>query len=204
MSISVVKALNISLFLSTQAAVERRNISRCPAVRFAASRNPKAIGWAIRLIVSIQTISGIRKEGVPWGTRWLRRLLKASKNPRIFTLNHRGIAILYVNDTCLVIVKAYGNSPIKLIDNIMKNIVEREEIQGAAFCLAFWNISFKASVRILFHTYIMLPAKKFVEKVKLIQVKAINEDTICSGRNLIVSGENWPNNLFIIFIFCYF
>jgi len=41
-------------------AVERRNISKCPAVRLAASRNPKAIGCANSLIVSIITINGMR------------------------------------------------------------------------------------------------------------------------------------------------
>jgi len=46
-------------------------------VRFAASRNPRAIGWANNLIVSIQTIRGISALGVPCGTRCLNRLLKA-------------------------------------------------------------------------------------------------------------------------------
>ena len=46
-------------------AVDRRYMSKWPAVRLAASRSPSAIGWANSLIVSIITISGIKYEGVP-------------------------------------------------------------------------------------------------------------------------------------------
>lgn len=65
------------LAASIQMAVDRRKMSRCPAVRLAANRSPRAIGWANSLIVSIHTIRGISTLGVPCGTRWLRRLLKA-------------------------------------------------------------------------------------------------------------------------------
>lgn len=61
----------------TQIAVDRRYISRCPAVRLAASRSPSAMGCANSLMVSIITIRGMRYEGVPWGTRWLSRFLNA-------------------------------------------------------------------------------------------------------------------------------
>lgn len=55
----------VGLLLSIQVAVESRNKRRCPAVRFAASRRPRAIGCANSLRVSIQTITGIRGDGVP-------------------------------------------------------------------------------------------------------------------------------------------
>ena len=94
--IRIIKVINpnVTLFLNTQVAVDRRNKSRWPAVRLAANRNPKAIGCANRLIDSIHTISGISPGGVPWGTRCLSRLLKARKNPSIFTLIHIGMANL--------------------------------------------------------------------------------------------------------------
>ena len=57
--------LTKTFFARIQIAVERRKISRCPAVRLAANRRPRAIGWANNLIVSIQTISGIKRLGVP-------------------------------------------------------------------------------------------------------------------------------------------
>ena len=57
------------LLAKIQIAVDKRNINKCPAVRLAASRSPRAIGWANSLIVSIQTIKGISALGVPCGTR---------------------------------------------------------------------------------------------------------------------------------------
>ncbi len=46
-------------------------------MRFAANRSPNAMGCANSLRVSIITISGIRNEGVPWGTMCLSRFLNA-------------------------------------------------------------------------------------------------------------------------------
>ena len=65
------------LAASIHVAVDNKNINKWPAVRLAASRKPRAIGWANRLIVSIHTIKGMSALGVPCGTRWLSRLLKA-------------------------------------------------------------------------------------------------------------------------------
>lgn len=48
-------------------------------------------------------------------------------------------------------VKAYGNSPIRLMDNIMKNIVVNTGVHGAAFCFVFWNRSLMASKRVFSH-----------------------------------------------------
>ena len=61
--------LTKGLAASSQIAVDRRKINRCPAVKLAARRSPSAIGWAKSLSVSIQTIAGIRAAGVPCGTR---------------------------------------------------------------------------------------------------------------------------------------
>ena len=70
-------ALIKGLAASIHVAVDNRKIRRWPAVRLAASRRPKAIGWANSLIVSIHTIRGMSALGVPCGTRCLSRLLKA-------------------------------------------------------------------------------------------------------------------------------
>lgn len=43
---------------------------RCPAIILAANRTANVPGRIIFLIVSIQTINGIRIEGVPCGTKW--------------------------------------------------------------------------------------------------------------------------------------
>lgn len=55
----------IMLVLSVQVVMDSRNKRRCPAVSLAASRSPKAIGWARRLMDSIHTIRGIKSGGVP-------------------------------------------------------------------------------------------------------------------------------------------
>lgn len=60
---------------------------------------------------------------------------------------------------CLVIVKAYGNSPRRLIDSKIKKMADKGEIHGAAFSLVFWNISFKIIVRVFFHIYLIFPEK---------------------------------------------
>ena len=53
----------------TKAAVAISWMSRCPAVRLAVSRTPRAKGRIKRLIVSIMTRTGIRGGGVPSGRR---------------------------------------------------------------------------------------------------------------------------------------
>lgn len=50
-------------------AVEMSWISRCPAVRLAVRRTPKARGRISRLMVSITIKAGINKVGVPSGRR---------------------------------------------------------------------------------------------------------------------------------------
>lgn len=48
----------------------KRVINKWPAIILAASRTANVPGRIIFLIVSIQTIKGIKTEGVPWGTKW--------------------------------------------------------------------------------------------------------------------------------------
>ena len=48
----------------------RRVRRRCPAIIFAASRTAKVPGRMMFLIVSIKTIRGMRRPGVPAGTKW--------------------------------------------------------------------------------------------------------------------------------------
>ncbi|WP_187787906.1 hypothetical protein [Salmonella sp. S146_54837] len=49
--------------------MDNKKINKWPAVNLAANRKPNAIGWAIKLKVSIQTIRGIKNDGVPCGTK---------------------------------------------------------------------------------------------------------------------------------------
>lgn len=61
----VVREPSIIFLFNTQVVVDNRKMSRCPAVKLAAKRRPRAIGWARSLTVSIQTIKGIKNFGVP-------------------------------------------------------------------------------------------------------------------------------------------
>lgn len=54
----------------TKAAVAISWMRRCPAVRLAVSRTPRARGRINRLIVSITIRTGISRVGVPSGRRW--------------------------------------------------------------------------------------------------------------------------------------
>lgn len=49
---------------------ERRVISKCPAIIFAVSRTARVPGRIMFLIVSINTINGIKTAGVPLGIKW--------------------------------------------------------------------------------------------------------------------------------------
>lgn len=53
-------------------AVEMSWISRCPAVRLAVRRTPRAKGRISRLVVSIRISAGIKGVGVPSGNKWAK------------------------------------------------------------------------------------------------------------------------------------
>lgn len=52
---------------------------RCPAIIFAIKRTESVKGRMIRLIDSIITIKGMRGNGVPWGVRCEKNMLKKLK-----------------------------------------------------------------------------------------------------------------------------
>jgi hypothetical protein len=70
----------------------RRVISKCPAIILAANRTARVPGRIILLIVSMQTIKGIRTGGVPWGTRWANMCCVWLIHPYSINLIHRGKA----------------------------------------------------------------------------------------------------------------
>ena len=79
-------------------------------------------GRIILLIVSIITITGINKDGVPIGTKWVIIWLYWNIIDQIIPPNHKGNANLRVITKWLVLVKIYGNKPIKLEKKIKKKI----------------------------------------------------------------------------------
>lgn len=97
-------------------------ISKCPAIIFAVNRTASVPGRMIFLIVSMQTINGIRIDGVPCGTKWANMCCVWFNHPYIMKHNHIGNANVNVVVKCLVLVKIYGNKPIKLLNKIIENI----------------------------------------------------------------------------------
>jgi hypothetical protein len=73
------------------------------------------------LIVSINTINGIRTEGVPCGTRCANICFVLLIQPIIINLNHKGRAKDSVKVIWLVLVKIYGNNPKKLLKRMKEN-----------------------------------------------------------------------------------
>lgn len=58
-------------------------ISKCPAIMFAVNRTAKDPGRIKFLMDSINTIKGIRIEGVPIGTKWVNILFVLLIHPNI-------------------------------------------------------------------------------------------------------------------------
>lgn len=92
--------------------------SKCPAIIFAVNRIANVPGRIILLIVSIQTIKGIRTGGVPWGTKWANMWTVLLIHPNNINLNHKGKASDKVKVKCLVLEKIYGNKDKKLLNKI--------------------------------------------------------------------------------------
>ena len=87
---------------------------------FAVRHTANFPGWIRLLIVSMITINGMNKVGVPWGTKysnmWLVFLIHLNNINPI----QRGRARVCVSAKCLVLVKIYGNNPKKLFVTIIK------------------------------------------------------------------------------------
>ena len=96
----------IKIAIETFGPWEPNNVrSKWPATMLAANRMDSVIGRIIFLTVSITTIIGIRKEGVPKGTRWANKLLYWNTIEYNIVPNQIGKANTIVIDKWLVLVK---------------------------------------------------------------------------------------------------
>ena len=95
--------------------------NKCPAIMFAVRRTARVPGRIRFLIVSMITINGISKVGVPCGTRCSNIWLVFLIHPNNINLIHNGKARVSESVKCLVLVKIYGNSPRKLLVKIIRN-----------------------------------------------------------------------------------
>lgn len=88
--------------IRTTVAVEISWISRCPAVRLAVRRTPRARGRMRRLVVSIRIRAGISGVGVPSGRRWPREIDGWFRRPVSRVASHRGKARARFMDSWVV------------------------------------------------------------------------------------------------------
>lgn len=108
---------------------------------FAARRTASAAGRINNLKVSITTIRGIKRPGVPTGTRWARRLVVDVKIATSIKVAHKGTAQITVIKRCLVGVKTNGRRPIKLVVMMMPKRAQNIRIVGLSFGLKIALIS---------------------------------------------------------------
>lgn len=83
-------------------AVEMSWIRRCPAVRFAVRRTPRASGRMSRLAVSIMIRAGISGVGVPSGRRCPREVVGWFRRPVRRVASQSGNASAMFIDSCVV------------------------------------------------------------------------------------------------------
>lgn len=112
----------------TKAPLAIKRIRRWPAVRFAVSRTPRAIGRIKRLIVSIMIRTGIRGVGVPSGRRCPSAWVGWFRMPRITVASQRGTASPRFMESCVVGVNVYGRRPSIL--SVMRKIIK--DVKSAA------------------------------------------------------------------------
>lgn len=86
-------------------AVEISWMSRCPAVRLAVSRTPRANGRINRLVVSIIMRAGMSGVGVPSGSKWPREIEGWFRRPVRRVASHSGNARARFMDSWVVGVK---------------------------------------------------------------------------------------------------
>jgi len=98
-------------------------INKCPAIILADNRTAKVPGRIILLIDSIKTIKDINTVGVFCGTKWMNIWLVWLIQPNSIKANHIGMAKDKLVTKWLVLVKIYGNRPMKLF-NIIKIRIE--------------------------------------------------------------------------------
>ena len=135
-------------------------MSRCPAVRFAVRRTPKANGRISRLVVSIIMSAGISGVGVPSGSKWPRDVEGWFRKPVSRVASHRGKARAIFIESWVVGVKVYGSRPRRLIVSSM--VISEVSISAhlwpflfrgiiSCFVIRWRNHSCRADRRLLIH-----------------------------------------------------
>lgn len=142
----------------TKAAVAISWMSKCPAVRLAVSRTPRARGRMNRLIVSIMIRTGMRGVGVPSGRRWPRACVGWFRMPIMTVASQRGTASPMLRDSWVVGVNVYGRRPSmfsvirKIISDVKRaahlcppRLIGRSSCWVKRFMNQLWRVSSRLS-----------------------------------------------------------
>jgi hypothetical protein len=186
-------------FLETEAVwFPRRVRRRWPAIILAERRMARVPGRITFLIDSINTIKDIRADGVPCGTRWANICLEKLTQPTSIKDSHIGRARVKVTTIWLVLVKIYGNKPIKLLVRIkMSKLVKTKILPG-------WDPGpkriFTSENKVVFilETIIMkkLGATQKINGTTVNKMNMLNQLDIMEEEQ----GSKLENRLFIMFI----
>lgn len=165
---------------------------------FAIKRTDRVIGRITLLIDSINTIKGIKAEGVLWGTKWANIWVVWFNHPNNINLSHKGKASVNVIVKWLEDVKIYGNNPRKLLNTINKNneinmIVDPWRADGPNNVLnSEWSL-----ITIIFIKIFLLFEISQYEGV--IIIKIVIDLSQLSDKLKLAAGSNTENKLVIIF-----
>ena len=180
--------------------------SKWPATILAANRIESVSGRIMFLTVSITTITGIRKLGVPVGTKCAKRLLYWYKIDINILPNHRGSAKVRVKDMCLLLVKIYGNKPIKLLNRIKKKILIKIKIVPwitDSPKTAFNSFSKKKTILVK-----DLDIWEFINQniwgIKITPIKIANQFNIKFKDKIFTDGSNEENRFIIQKFYCFY
>lgn len=170
-------------------------MSKWPATILAVSRTHKVIGRIIVLVSSIRTMKFIKKDGVPWGTKWIRKLLVFTKIPNIRVLAQKHKAKKRVTVNCEVLAKFWGNKA-KTFKNKMKNKIDKVNKEFPFLILILKSVSFFITLERVINSQLKF-IFIFLEPAKNIMTR----NTKKKEENLKYEeeGSNMENKLFIIF-----
>lgn len=196
----VIIKIQIKLVLIIGPVFPKRVRSKCPAIMLAVKRIAKVPGRIKFLIVSMQTIKGIKIGGVPCGTRWANIFNVFVNHPYNINLSHNGSANVNVNVKCLDLVKMYGNRPIKLLIKIVENSVIKINVLPSLIFKRFLNSKCKFLMIVIHKILIREGISQNICGIKIIIIVDLNQ----LREKIWVLGSNVENRFVIIFNLLFF
>lgn len=175
---------------------DKRVRSKWPAIIFAVSRTARVMGRIIFLIVSINTMKGIKIGGVPWGTKCVNIFWVCWDHPNIMKANHKGSLRANLMVKWAVLVKIYGVRLKKFVSIIViKILIIKNEF--------FLRECFKIALISIFKDQIIFNQKKFMlEGVSQNNLgrRRIHKDGVIQFKDKYIEeeGSKIENKLFII------